>query len=179
MKKAIPTKVKCEDTSSSTELMDVTNHSCSHHSVQSFHSVDAIILDYKDVMIANRVWDALKQVQDHEAQFGEAVFLHLMEKDPQARVLLQVTSIRSKRFDQVSKEFFELADLIFSSLNFDWQDNVDDIRKEMQQVLPTRLRRHYASAVTRALEMTILEKESPVLSKVLHSVMEQVMQWVT
>lgn len=183
-KRSIPTNVTVHTcaTDDVTQISEGTNVLESQRSLlttPSLHTATAdttteATIEYNDVMKANQVWDALKQVEDYEEQFGETVFLGLVERDSQARSLLQVTSMRSERFGQVSKQLFELTNIILSSLGFDWWDDIDEIRLHVEHALPApSLRVHYAEAVTTAME-SLLQQECPVLANVLHGVMREV-----
>jgi len=115
--------------------------------------------------------------QTNQERFGDAVILALIERESQTRVLLHVPSMRSERYGEVSRNLFELTDIILSCLGFDWQEDVEEIRYQVEDILSLPLCPHFGTAVTAAVETMLSSNDYDILvfCKVLNCVMEEVL----
>ncbi|KAL7562084.1 hypothetical protein ACA910_015406 [Epithemia clementina (nom. ined.)] len=132
---------------------DLSLNGSSNHSRSDFYFQHSIAVD--------TIWQKIKStVSDYETKIGEQIVLRLLELNATARQTMRLTSLRSKRFDELTKLLVVVVDLMVSVFGPDLDLYADDLealgRQCVDHGIPMPL---LSQAVPEALKLALLAED--------------------
>jgi hypothetical protein len=84
-------------------------------------------LDHTSIVTVSQLWNKVKLAENYKEELPEQCILRMLELDPETRKHLRLPSLRSPRFDQISKTILYIIDTIVSILGPDLEDFVEEL----------------------------------------------------
>ena len=85
------------------------------------------ILDHNAIITVNQLWESVKLVETYKEDIAEQCVLRMLEIDAATRQKLGLCSLRSPRYDQVSKIILHILETIISILGPDLEDFLEEV----------------------------------------------------
>lgn len=85
------------------------------------------VLDHNSIITVSQLWDKVKLIETYREDLPEQCVLRMLELDPATRTNLRLPSLRSPRFDQVSKTIIHILETIISMLGPDLEDFIEEL----------------------------------------------------
>ena len=84
-------------------------------------------LDHGSIITVNQLWESAKLVENYKDDIAEQCILRMLELDAGTRKKLRLSSLRSPRYDQVSKIIIYVLENIISILGPDLEDFLEEV----------------------------------------------------
>lgn len=127
----------------------------SNHSRSDFFFQHSIVVD--------NIWQNVKNnLVDYEHKIGEQILLRMMEMDPNARQEMRLKSLRSPRFDELTKMLVVVVDLMVSVFGPNLDEYAQDLELLGQECTANGIQISLlTNAVTDALQLALVEENIP------------------
>lgn len=105
---------------------------------------------FQHLLVVDNTWEQIKNgITDYESKIGEQIVLRMMEMDPNARQEMRISSLRSSRFDELTKTLIVVVDLMVSIFGPDLEDFAEDLERLGQE------------CIDNGIQMSLLPKAVP------------------
>lgn len=84
-------------------------------------------LDHSAIITVNQLWESVKLVETYRDDISEQCILRMLELDPGTRQKLRLSSLRSPRYDHISKIIVYVLENVISILGPDLEDFLEEV----------------------------------------------------
>lgn len=84
-------------------------------------------LDHNSIIIVSQLWEKVKLHETYREDVAEQCILRMLELDPSTRKKLRMPSLRSPRFDEISKIIIYILENIIALLGPDLEDILEEL----------------------------------------------------
>lgn len=102
------------------------------HESALFDDPQQIVFPVRDIVAVQQSWQDVIQVENYRETIGEAWIIQMLMLDPGARAAMDLRSLRSVRFDQVTNSLVEIMDSLLCILTPDVE--LSDLQIQAQQL---------------------------------------------